>query len=353
MKKLLLLMALALLLTACQNTLEIEEPILPEEPLVVEITPEPEPEEEEEDPGPDLTGLALNALTGHFIDEEAAASRPIAIVIDNISAALPQSGIAQADIIYETLAEGATTRLVAIFTTVDSERIGPVRSTRHNFTDFALAHDAIFVHHGGSPQGYAAISNLRVDNLDGMHVSAAFFRDRTRATGGMRPLEHSSFVRSAELFDAIDARGFRRDLNEEFSQIFEFFDDECEVAGEEMHEVVVTFAPGKVGRFNYIEGANVYLRTQNDNPHIDEYSGQQLAVENVIVKYARMRVMDGEGRRDVTLVGEGRGTLHTRGVSIPVLWSRESNHSPTIWTFEDGEPMRITRGKTWICIMPE
>jgi len=276
----------------------------------------------------------------------------MAVVIDNIAAALPQSGLSQADMIYETLAEGATTRLVAVFTTMDAERIGPVRSTRHNYLDFAFAHDAILVHHGGSPQGYTAISNLRADNIDGMHVSVAFFRDRTRESGGTRPLEHSSFVTASGLSQVMEDRGFRQEINEEFLNVFEFFGADDEIEGEEQLEVVAEFAPGKVGRFHFIEGENVYLRTQNGNPHIDEYTGQQLAVENVIIKYANMRVMDGVGRRDVTLIGEGRGTLHTMGVAIPVLWSRESVTAPTIWTFEDGEPMRLTPGKTWICLMP-
>ena len=357
MKKMLLLIVFALLFfTACQEEPEVYEPE-PEE-LVIEIPPEPEPEpepeeeEEEEDPGPDLTGLARNPLTGVFIDEDDAIRRPTAVVIDNIAAALPQSGLSQADMIYETLAEGATTRLVAVFTTMDAERIGPIRSTRHNYVDFALAHDAILVHHGGSPQGYTAISNLRADNIDGMHASVAFFRDRTRESGGTRPLEHSSFANASGLFEVKEERGFRQEIDEAFMNMFEFFEEDDEIEGEEVHEVVAEFAPGKVGRFHFIEGENVYLRTQNGNPHIDENTGQQLAVENVIIKYASMRVMDGVGRRDVTLIGEGRGTLHTMGVAIPVLWSRESVNAPTIWTFEDGEPMRLTPGKTWICLMP-
>ena len=361
MKKILLaLMMFTLLLSACQNA-EPEE-LLPPEEVVEIVTPEPEPEpelepepepEEEEDPGPDLTGLSMNPITGHFICEDAALRRPIAVVIDNIFAALPQSGISQADIIYETLAEGGTTRLVAIFTTASAEKIGPVRSTRHNFLDFALNHDAILIHHGGSPQGYSAINNLRADSLDGMHGFGAFFRDQSREQGGWRPLEHSSFITASGIYQAIEDRNLRQEIHEEFTQVFEFLDDDCILEGEKMHEVIVTFAGSQIGRFHYIEGVGVYLRTQNGNPHFDEYTGQQLVVENVLIQYARMRIMDYVGRRDVTLVGEGRGTLHTRGVAVPVRWSRESNTAPTIWTFENGEPMRLTRGKTWVCIMPE
>ena len=168
----------------------VREPIVIHFPIEDEL--EPEPEEEEEDPGPDLTGLAMNPLTGHYIDEDLAWRRPLAVVINNINQALPQSGIAQADVIYEVLAEGGVTRLVAIYKEMDAEKIGPVRSTRHYFLDFALNHDAVLVHHGGSPQGYAAISNMGAANLDGMHIVRAFFRDPARAAIP-RMIEHSSF----------------------------------------------------------------------------------------------------------------------------------------------------------------
>lgn len=356
MKKLLLSVALlsALFLSACQSPSQPEEPFEIIEETLLELTaPSAEEPEEISDPVRDLTGLSINPLTGHYIDEELAARRPIAIVINNIAQALPQSGIAEADIIYEVLAEGGITRLVAIYKELQAEKIGPVRSMRHYFLDFAFNHDAIFVHHGGSPQGYAAINSLRVNNLDGMHIARAFFRDPERAAIP-RMIEHSSYARASGLFEEIELRGLRTELREDFTPPFLFFDDDDIVEGEKVHEIIVPFAPGsQVGLFEYIEDAQVYLRSQNGNPQIDEYTGQRLVVENVIIQYAPMRVIDGEGRRDVTLVGEGRGTLHTRGVAIPIRWSKESHEAPTVWTFENGEPMRISRGKTWICIMPE
>ncbi|MCL2564773.1 MAG: DUF3048 domain-containing protein [Defluviitaleaceae bacterium] len=357
MKKLSLTIAaflIALSITACQSPALQEAPEMEiVEAVSVEITAPADEPEEIPDTGPDLTGLSMNPLTGHYIDEELAVRRPIAIVINNIGQALPQSGIAEADIIYEVLAEGGITRLVAIYKELSSEKIGPVRSMRHYFLDFAFNHDAIFVHHGGSPQGYAAINSLRVNNLDGMHIARAFFRDPERAAIP-RMIEHSSYARASGLFEEIELRGLRTELQEDFTLPFLFFDDDDVIEGNEYHEVIVNFAPGsQVGLFEYVPDARIYLRSQNGNPQIDEYTGQQLVVENVIIQYVSMRVIDGEGRRDVNLVGEGRGTLHTRGVAIPIRWSKASHEAPTIWTFENGEPMRISRGKTWICIIAE
>ncbi|MCL2498898.1 MAG: DUF3048 domain-containing protein [Defluviitaleaceae bacterium] len=101
--------------------------------------PEPEP-----DPGP--PGL----LTGLPIHEGYVNRRPIAVVVNNIFAAHPQSGISSADVVYEVLTEGNITRLIAVFQTEIPDKIGPVRSTRNYFAGLAMNHDAIFVHHGGT-----------------------------------------------------------------------------------------------------------------------------------------------------------------------------------------------------------
>jgi len=332
------------------NNNETVVPEIEEVPIIIELLEEPpeEMEEEPEDLGPDLTGLALNPLTGLYIDEELAARRPIAVVINNIRQALPQSGIAQADVIYEVLAEGGITRMVAVFSEMDSEKIGPVRSNRSYFLDFALNHDSIFVHHGSSTAGYTSIRTLGIDNLDGMNIVGAFFRDQSRV------MEHSSYIRSSGIFTEIENRGLRTEIREEFRSPFHFLDDDEEIEGEETHEISVPFAPGsQVGQFEFVPETGQYLRSQNNTPHIDEYTGEQLAVDNVLIQYTSIRVIDNEGRRDVRLVGEGRGTLHTRGVAIPVRWSCAAHGAPTVWTFEDGSPMRISRGKTWICIMGE
>jgi len=364
MKKLLIGLSLAAMLTLSVAVFallasmsgNVEGSLSPveEAPVLVELAREPEKEEEEIiDQGPDLTGMAINPLTGHYIDEELAKRRPMAVVINNISQALPQSGIAQADIIYEVLAEGGITRLVAIFMEMDSEKIGPIRSTREYFLDIALNHDAILIHHGGSPGGYAAINNFRAHNLDGMSIARAFFRDPARASVP-RMLEHSSYAIASGLFEEIESRGLRMEPREGFGAPFLFFEEDDMVEGEEVHEITVPFAPGsQVSRFDYLPDAGLYMRSQNNNPHMDEYTGQQLAVENVIIQYANMRIIDSEGRRDVTLVGSGRGVLYTRGAAVPVRWSCAGTESPTVWTFENGEPMQVSKGKTWICIMAE
>jgi hypothetical protein len=88
------------------------------------------------------------------------------------------------------------------------------------------------------------------------------------------------------------------------------------------------------------------------NAQIDEETGLQIAVDNVIVQLTNVRAIpnDPEGRREVNIVGSGRGYLFTNGTVVPLLWSKANSGSPTVWTFENGEKLTLNKGQTWICI---
>jgi len=310
--------------------------------------------EEVYEPEEDLTGWAINSLTGLLIDEEAAMRRPALVVIDNAVTALPHSGIARADIIYEVLAEGSITRLIAVFRDFDVEKIGPVRSARHYFPLFALDNDAVFVHHGGSELAYSAISNLRLNNLDGMTDAQTFFRDPERARVA-RLYEHSSYTSGQRILDAIARRGLRGNVSEDFVNMFNFYetvttpqtpDPRAEII--HAHSVSFPFSASYVSTFEFDFAKGAYRKYFAGEPHIDAETNEQLVFTNIIVQYAGMRVIDGVGRREVTLVGEGTGFLITNGVAVPIRWSKANNQSPTVWMDEAGNPLRLNRGTTYI-----
>ena len=96
-----------------------------------------------------------------IVDEESK-SRPYAIMINNLGVARPlQSGLQDAYIIYEMIVEGGLTRYMALFMDQNTERIGSIRSARHYYIDYALENDAIYVHHGKSPQAQEDFSLLK------------------------------------------------------------------------------------------------------------------------------------------------------------------------------------------------
>jgi len=101
--------------------------------------------------------------------------RPIALMIDNHKGALPQGGLNDAYMVYEIIVEGGETRLMEVLKGKNLEKVGPIRSSRHYFLDYALENDAIYVHFGWSPQAEYDISNLKVNNINGISESPKSF----------------------------------------------------------------------------------------------------------------------------------------------------------------------------------
>ena len=307
-------------------------------------------------------GMTTNPLTGLLMSEEAALRRPFAVVINNIEAALPQYGVSQADIIYEVIAEGVTTRLIAIYQDFDSRKIGSVRSARDYFVDIALDYDAFFIHFGGSPQSYTAIRNLRIDNIDGIRHdggvrrdnfdSVVFWRDADRWQVA-RLREHSAFTSAYSLLAQARRAGFRFYRDENWQSPFNFFDQRQSPPGAvPAGRISVTYVSNQPVVFVYNPLTGQYYRYQHNSPQIHGETGLQMAVDNVIVQLTNVRVIpgDGAGRRQVDVVGSGRGYLFTNGTQTPITWSKASSASPTQWFFEDGEKMTLNRGTTWINI---
>lgn len=299
----------------------------------------------------DITGMAVNNLTGLYISEEAAARRPIAVVINNLRKALPQSGLAQADLYYEVLAEGDITRIIAVFKDFNSQKIGPVRSTRDYFLDFALDNDAIFIHHGGSPKGYSFISENKINNIDGMNDWQAFWRDPVRvAIKGM--YEHSSYTNAEKILDEIVRKGYRTELKDGYS-LFDFYDELLSPESVPANKVTIPFSTDYAAEFIYDTEKNVYKRYQAERPHVDEETGEQLEVANIIVQITSMKIVDNEGRRQVKLITDGNGYLVTAGQYVPITWSKASHTEPTEFFIKNGDKLKVNKGKTWICILQD
>ncbi len=319
-----------------------------------DVTQEQEEAEETEEPTPepteDLSGKAKNELTGLYIDEVAAARRPVAIVINNLKKALPQSGISQADIIYEVLAEGDITRLVAVFKDFDSKKIGPVRSARDYFIDFAYDHDALFVHHGGSPQAYSDIKKYKTQDLDGMKDASTFWRDPERYKIASM-IEHSSYTNAENILRDWAGKNYRLDMPEEFETPFDFYEEPTPPSNSiASTKATVPYSSSYTRVFAYDDETKTYKVFQGNNKHIDEEANCQLEITNVIVQNASVKLVSGDsaGRRTVKIVDKGNGILFTNGAYVPITWEKSSRESRTKWFDSEGNRLTLNKGKTWI-----
>ena len=300
-------------------------------------------------------GMAINPLTGLWIDEEVAKRRPVAVMINNMKLALPQSGISQADVLYETLAEGNITRLVALFQDFDAEKIGPVRSTRHYYLNIAFDHDAIFIHHGGSPQAFESIKSLKPANLNTLssleHIMA--WRDPVRSKQ-KRMYEHSLYTNAEGIMKGWEKVDYRKEITEDFQHKLNFSEEEYTPQGAVANEIVIPFSNDYVTKFEYDMDTGLYKRYQSDKPHIDENNNQQLEFKNIIIQYTNIKLIpgDAEGRRDVELIGSGEGLYITNGKSVPITWNKNGYNIPTQFKDTEGNILKLNKGKTSISIFP-
>lgn len=293
-------------------------------------------------------------LTGLPIEEEYVYRRPIAVVINNLHRALPQSGITSADIIYEVLTEGDVTRLVGIFQSCIPDKIGPVRSARDSFIDFAFNHDALFVHHGRSPDADTRLRNTRITNLDGMSLGQVFWRDRNypywHHNSGQRPLEHSSYTSRARIETHLDSRSIRDYVNDNpayglnFGTVIPYPD--AGIA----NTVVVPFSVPYTRTFIFDPETGKYLVENRDGPILDAETREQAAVTNILIQITTKRVTGTLGQRTIGTVGEGDGFWAVGGYYRPVRWAKDGHTLPMRWYCMDGQPLILAPGRTWICV---
>ena len=237
---------LVLTLPACGGKGAASEPEGPNEPAVSVLAPQPEPE-----PEPVLP--YTNPLTGEGCEVDVGARRPIAVMLNNLKKALPQVGVSQADVIYEILAEGGITRMMAVFQDVaGAGEIGTVRSARDYYASLAYGHDAVYLHAGGSPQAYEFIKSRGVTALDcvnGPYEGTLFWRDqeRRRSAG----LEHSVLTSSETIQELLPTYQRVRLDHEEGFQVGWTFQEGPEAGGEAAEILTVPFSTYKTGVFEY------------------------------------------------------------------------------------------------------
>ncbi|WP_339270594.1 DUF3048 domain-containing protein [Paenibacillus sp. FSL K6-1330] len=345
----LLSMAAVLLLSGCGGKQQAESVPAPVVEAPIE-QPVEVPQENASSPyKAPLTGLPLEAsLT----------QRPLAVMINNAPAARPQSGLGQADMVYEVLAEGGITRLIGIFQSQSGiEKIGPIRSIRPYLINLGESYGGVLVHAGGSPEAYSIIQKQGKQDMDEIGNAGSFFwRDKERKA------PHNLYSSDEKLREGAAKLNYGNDVK---VPQYSFYMEPAAASGDGAEGTapveVVSGEPGEkveikflldsyVVAYEYDGSTNTYKRWVNGSPHVDLNDNVQLEAANVIVLGADHKVLDDVGRLAVNVETGGKAMLFQRGEVIEGQWVRAAGDA--IRFVKDGKEVPLVPGTTYFNIVP-
>ena len=323
-----------------------------------------EKEDEEDDDTKDeeefVAPRFTNPLTGLPTLYDITKKRPVSIIVNNIDVSLPQEGISQADVLYECLAEGGITRLLCLITDYSKiGEIGSIRSVRDYYLDFVQNHDAILVHAGGSPDGYAGIKERDIDNVDGVNNPPpnVFYRNQERRQS--MGYENSLMSDGQKIVSGIVYLKYRTNIKDGFNSPLDFvkYGTSADMSnGQAAEHVYIPFSTYEIVDMVYNAETGLYDRSQFDGvPHVDSETGEQLSFKNIFILFCDSGLVPGDDKDRIYVGTTGSDTCYyiTDGKAIEVKWSKETRDSEIVFTHLDGTPLEINRGKTYIAVAPQ
>lgn len=322
-----------ILMTGCSDKEQTEEPVAEKEEKDIIVA-------EAEEILPFVT-----PFTGERVAEEVT-MRPILATINNHPKARPQSGLAQADVVYEMLAEGDVTRLLALYQSELPESIGPIRSARSYFIDIAKGLDAFYIAHGYSPEAKSMLEQRVVENINGMQYDGIYFE---RSSARVAP--HNSYISGENVKAGADK--VRTSLLYQKKVAYPFYEAEDNVKiGITANEISMNY--NNSGSFNshyvYNGETNQYKRYSADVETIDYETNESIELANILFFEMPHRIVDNEGRREITITGGGNAYVAQAGMIREVKWKNADGLLVAVE--EDGSEVKLVQGKTWIHFVP-
>ena len=235
-----------------------------------EPTPAPNVEKKEEPP---KSNTEASKLTGVQVNPEVNKRPVVSIQIENSPDARPQSGLKDAGVVFEAIAEGGITRFNASFLETQPDYIGPVRSVRPYYASLAAAFDPVFVHAGGSAAGLAKLRELGLKDLDHGANGNAFRRVSERYA------PHNLYTSMADLDRVSASRGYTTSNIKSFARKEE---KKGLPTTAKAIDLKISSALYNV-HYDFDPASNTYKRSMGGRPHTDQRSGQQLSPKAVVV----------------------------------------------------------------------
>lgn len=275
--------------------------------------------------------------------------RPIAVMIDNETGAWPQTSLQDAYMVYEIIIEGGQTRMMAMFKDKSPDKIGPIRSSRHYFVEYAMEHGAIYTHFGWSPKAQAIIEQYRVNNVNGM-----YYGDKDKLFWREGKGYHTAFTNIKNIKEI--SKTLKYNSTNSDKSIYKYNEEEYNLKeAKAVTGIKLTYSFSHNTSYIYDSEKKVFMRSMRGIKHIDRVTKEQFFAKNIVVitanNYTKSMVGD-RGRQELENKGTGKGHYLTNGKVIDITWKKESDSSKTYLYDLTGSEIILNDGITFFQIVP-
>lgn len=306
--------------------------------------------------------------------------RPLAVMIENAPDARPQSGLSDADIIFEAVAEGGVTRFMGLFYCDVQDfdtTLAPIRSARTYFLDYASGFNfPLYTHVGGAniPGPTNALGQISdygwvgENNLNQFSIGfPTFVRDYNRVPGKEIATEHTMVTTTEKLWTVADKRGWTNVPPTKLKNSktvpqgnwwdnyagWEYSDDESTVGSVKTisHDFWSGYEEYEV-KWEFDATSGTYLRTMGGEEHIDMNTNKQIGAKNVVVLLTTEKGPLNEAKHMMyDTIGTGKALVFVNGYAIEGTWSKKSRTAELQFLDEKGKSVKMGRGLTWIAVV--
>lgn len=280
-------------------------------------------------------------LTGLQIDP-ALNKRPVTgVMIENSPDARPQSGLIDAGVVIEAIAEGGVTRFLALYQEAQPKYIGPIRSVRPYFLDFALAFNASVAHVGGSPEALGQIRGLGIRDLDQFYNAAAYRRISQRYA------PHNVYTSMAQLDKLNKSKGYKSST---FTSLERKKDMPSKIPPAKVIDMTISGYFYNT-HYKYVAATNTYKRSEGGKPHTDEKSKKQISPKVLIALVMNYSIQSDGKHSQYLTVGSGKAYIFQDGTVTKATWHKGSRSSQLTLTNAAGKTVKLNAGQTWITLV--
>jgi hypothetical protein len=274
--------------------------------------------------------------TGEKVTEKTSKNIPFMTIIENSRDARPQSGLVDADIVYETMAEGGIPRFIALFQKNTPEKIGPIRSARPYFINIAREYNLPFGHCGYSDEAKSMIEKNKLMSLNEFFLTGFYWRDKERKA------PHNLYTSAKRLRDAAASRDYVKDSNVKLK-----FDKDFWTSDSHSNATSIDLKLNKYYSTSYIYRDGKYYKSMNNEASLNKEDNRPIAVKNIVVQTTTIKLQTDNQHLDIVLIGEGTGYVFSNGKYTKMKWSKKDISSPTILKDENGLDIPFSPGNTW------